>query len=947
MPENNRVNTMEAGVRLITHSNGSSEAVPVENLPTELLTKLQGGSNDVLLAEQLAHLLPQDDHSSDLNYMFPHKSVDGTLLHLATRRNLPKVAKLLIDKGANPDCRDTRGDRYCPIHYAAEMGYHSLMEILLQGGANPNSTESGNRHSSLHLLVESEQRLSDSKDFEKCLDLLLKHNQMNVDILNKDKETALYLAVERDWEYMVKLLVLKGADLDYKVRNNLSLKDYIDSKFTVLLESIEADNELSNIRNKNISEKIQHFHNELKDNLRMQNIKKFSDILNEIEMVKGKTGLLLVLDSEEDQGKTLLQYACDNGYTEFVDVLINRGVDPLKKDIANHYTPLLYAAGKGYHKILKKLISKMQAEKQLNKGLSQKDKRGETVLHKVVKQEYPRNDASYMHCLKALLKLKPNLNIDATDESGNTALHYAALLDDQTYARLLLINGANLGIRNKNKKLTITNIQASVLKDGLDHCIELPKSNMKGSVSVQDFEVRFNYSQLIGSRESETECIKFLSSSETHCHLLCHPIINTFLSLKWQRIQKYYIFNFSFYVLYLAFLTSYIFLFHDKINGLTSSSFSSENNNGTLDAEISMSEAEHSDLKLTLQILISLMTFLLGIKEGVQFTLSSYSYITSFKNILELTLVTMTFVLLFAKFTPLVQQALSAWLILLAWINFILILGCHPKLAIYITMFKRVSHNFIKFIILFSCMILAFSFSFYLVFQFDENFTSVPQTFFRTFVMTTGELEYTSLPFDTFPFASHTLFFLFVLFILLVLMNFITGLAVSDIHMIQQEAEIYSYRNQVELISHLESQSAAWLCASNPVKKFLNTTLMFPSCLKTERVQMFPNRSAKKRYKVLQYIRGCLGLIPTDQHHVQCTCKHSHRFCLEQSQVDSALTIVLAEKDTSERMTHLEDHVSEIMTQIDEKMHTVDKRVEDLADLLKEVHGHVMNIKKT
>ena len=50
-----------------------------------------------------------------------------------------------------------------------------------------------------------------------------------------------------------------------------------------------------------------------------------------------------------------------------------------------------------------------------------------------------------------------------------------------------------------------------------------------------------------------------MSQSKKHRHLLKHPVITTFLWLKWNRISSAYSKNLLFYFLFIISLTAYIF----------------------------------------------------------------------------------------------------------------------------------------------------------------------------------------------------------------------------------------------------------------------------------------------------------------------------------------------------------------------------------------------------
>ena len=57
----------------------------------------------------------------------------------------------------------------------------------------------------------------------------------------------------------------------------------------------------------------------------------------------------------------------------------------------------------------------------------------------------------------------------------------------------------------------------------------------------------------------ETEGLWHMGQSKEHRHLLKHPVITSFLWLKWQRIRRYFNRNLRFYMLFVFILTWYIF----------------------------------------------------------------------------------------------------------------------------------------------------------------------------------------------------------------------------------------------------------------------------------------------------------------------------------------------------------------------------------------------------
>ncbi len=58
----------------------------------------------------------------------------------------------------------------------------------------------------------------------------------------------------------------------------------------------------------------------------------------------------------------------------------------------------------------------------------------------------------------------------------------------------------------------------------------------------------------------EAEPLWYLSQSPRHRHVLTHPVISSFLCLKWRRIRPYYYVNLAFYLTFVALLTGFVLL---------------------------------------------------------------------------------------------------------------------------------------------------------------------------------------------------------------------------------------------------------------------------------------------------------------------------------------------------------------------------------------------------
>merc|ERR1719150_3380135 len=125
-------------------------------------------------------------------------------------------------------------------------------------------------------------------------------------------------------------------------------------------------------------------------------------------------------------------------------------------------------------------------------------------------------------------------------------------------------------------------------------------------------------------------------------------------------------------------------------------------------------------------------------------------------------------------------------------------------------MFSTVSFNFMVFLAWYIFIIVAFGLTFFFILSGSEEngyFQDPEKSMMKTVIMSlTGELEFENIDFgNEKPLYGKLVYLLWVFFIMLVLVNLLNGLAVSDISLIQKEAEILSYVSRVEQIAFIES----------------------------------------------------------------------------------------------------------------------------------------------
>ncbi|KAG8222678.1 hypothetical protein J437_LFUL015875 [Ladona fulva] len=530
---------------------------------------------------------------------------------------------------------------------------------------------------------------------------------------------------------------------------------------------------------------------------------------------------------------TCLYIAASKGLEGFISFLLeNPRVDPNGTCAGEKWKPLLLAALQGNHNALKILVGHDKTDLTVVDELRQ-----ETALHKAARmQSGSREDMNYLQSIEILIGamkgkgsdkdplLHKRLNIDAVDAFGNTALHYAARNLDrgsreaEKIVSALLRAGAYVGIRNNMGEPGISRVTPSLLEDYLDECI----GTNDEPPCEESYVLTFNYSMLIPpcsvsndpNREAdslensalfkETEPLSYICNNKEYQNLLKHPIITSFLYLKWHRIRGIFLVNLIFYMFFVAFITAYIL----GVYGTDPPDDSDEDS----------TSMQWTDACSAVSVI-----FLAGLalRELFQFIMSPLLYIKSLENILEIAVIVLSVTMLFSSLDHEIKQHLAAVIILFVWIELVLLIGRHPKLSTYITMFTAVSWNFLKFLLWYALFIIAFALSFFILFrqgkksekgvpdqpeEEEENlFANAGGAMLKTAVMLTGEFDFSDLPLETFKLTSHLVFLLFLFLIAVVLLNLLNGLAVSDTQEVKDKAELVGYKSRVLLVSHVES----------------------------------------------------------------------------------------------------------------------------------------------
>jgi len=462
-----------------------------------------------------------------------------------------------------------------------------------------------------------------------------------------------------------------------------------------------------------------------------------------------------------------------------------------------------------------------------------------------------------------------NLHIYFIDK-GNTPLHYAAGAGCQEAVILLLNRGSYIGHMNKFNIPPISDISAHTLSRYFDDCLQMQKDR------TNEYTIEFNYHCLI-PHDILTECdkthrairemevFKYIANNGGLKHLLKHPLLSSFLYLKWHRIRHVLYANFVFYVIFYLLLNAYILSMTYDIR-IENGTQIEINDKSDIASGSTWRIVWYQNNFLWASTTVMLLFFIL--REIFQFISCVRRYLMNLRNWLEIILITLTFALLCGA-----GLQVGAVVILLSAWELVILISQHPRLSTGIEMFQTVSFNFMRFLFPYLFLILAFALAFYTLFK-DGNNTNFPDpglSLFKTIIMLTGEFDANDIPFISHPIWSHIVFILFVFFIAIVLFNLLNGLAVSDTAEILSRAELVGLISRIRLITYIEDIAVdepfrhCFCCKSrllqvwNPFSFLAKKILLFPHFLRDGKISIKPcdNLDAYDNDKYYQkYVRN-------------------------------------------------------------------------------------------
>ncbi|XP_064106384.1 transient receptor potential channel pyrexia-like isoform X2 [Macrobrachium nipponense] len=664
--------------------------------------------------------------------------------------NIEEVERILDENGDSISLSSYGG--LTPLHAACHMQHLDVLRLLMARGAKVHTHDSlGNF--ALHVAVRE-------KWYDGVRELLQhgaspdKLNQPPSGVTGVVKENSLHVAVRMGDKVSTNLMLKHQPDLIVRDGNNQTVFHLAASRRDLsVLRELLADSNLPKYMKyleKFDGQGIYHavfagdngLHNESAILRVIQCIYTFHENVNQTD----------------GSGETPLITACRSGLSHVVKFLLDNGADPAKVTHA-----------------------------------------GESALHAVCKTG----------CSTTLRHLfntgRVGHLISSTDNIGCHPFYYAVETPSVDCCKVLLEHGERLTNVDRNDISNMTLVidklpnAMQLLRDLFDAGIKLSKKPQHDPA----FSITFDYSVLMSLEKEKIQCSIVSDLSGTAVEpLIKHPLIESFLYIKWCRIRRVFYTNVIQYFLYLLLHTSFVMM-----------SFGPKPRDWT--------ESPSTFLFFQISHLI-LLLIIAG--PGIVVTLANYKkYLTQWETYTRLTALVSSAIVVCVVRTknqddvtnpPVTGNAelsferlVASMSVVLGWVELMMLLGRFPTLGAYILMFTKVGKSVCKFLLAFLSLLLGFSLGFHILFQRLPIFADYNRSFVKTLMMMTGEIAYSEfIDKEGTPFNAYSLLFLsiFLFMTTIIMSNLLIGLAVNDIPDLKRQGKIKRLVKQASYLMAFE-----------------------------------------------------------------------------------------------------------------------------------------------